>query len=1732
MSLNIFGGEASFSLLNPLFDLEIDADSPLDDALNRLIDKEIGQFSNILKDHLFASFTNSHMKHKGNGQELKQFLESPSTRKAWEISQMAGALDDKPIDHEYYKRLQRRSELIIGDTHNSLPVTPNGKKHFKRLQKILQTPKYLLSEKDLELLNEPAGINDKGHRFRSVFDVDQKTLYVAFPYLGGEPLDMMIAGDMGRNNLYKSTAYNFRKNGGHVAEPLYDIYAAHRPTIQKLLQETGATNIYFTGHSLGGGVATLAANDELWDGLNVQITTFGAPAVGDKQFVSSYRPSVDLNRVLHSSDAVPTVGTQFHPTNKVWDIAPPGENYFAYMKKYAKPLKKFDKAFGIAHIDRAEDLIDLDDYLDAVHRGDGIEEAMDDVIDEVWDLKSRQRGAWVSYPRFRAFSNFVREKTIGNIADRMVMMDSFIQYTNGKILNELDNIKSGGLKYIGQESKMVLQKMGMIVIGGPLVIVKNSVVKSTNYTSQLFRRILKNESAFQQISSLPDDYLDRNRLFDFDGNIKYDQVDNLVDLDDIYFKNESIQVAEELDIGRIKRDLVNMGNFQTNIQKGFTSPKKFVPLARRVKETIPNLISDQFKADIKKQIDIVRGKITDLIDTKQYVQLDTIPVKDIDDLGNIVVKTTPLNTKVVIGLQDTVRNVLKNNVENIYDLIKPIKGITGVKKLATSASDLSKPIVKGGVALMKKIIQNSAKFGSTSIKMAKILKKFAAKAMPVIGTALEIGFTSAELAEDVERIEDEKQYIIWNGEVIFKLYNPEEYEQLKMLDIIYKSEALDDTVSFDDFVNTWYGRLSTDENGVVIIDGVRTDDPDFDVTYTTIVTSIRGEDEHYTGESKTLSVLKNIGIGAFNIAMDIASTTTLAIGASAAAGVTIGLIDEIFEQQAIDKKSNGFTRALKFKILNDSYHEIANELIETSGNANKSFEDRLKRQILAYFNYMVGDEKSVGETEPEYTLEELKSAFRVLGIDQDMLDDAVSDIKHIEKLYAHNPDFVVEMAKSIPMSIWTPFINIGGGIHDIMSDSASAFPDLNDALKMIKAGNNIYSSIIENYYSGKKATRENRIDTDRVYTHEVYEQFKAFRDKKNEELGDLNLLLEQELIDEASFIQAQRIIYAKYVINLKLHDVIVNPFGSDFRNDKEVVELLKEMEIERSKTLVGKFNELQDSLGLLLKKHAEQQDGTNLLYEMNENIIKARISAIFKQNGIPEDHQVGASLLRDLLLQHYKNTFPDDFAPPEGIGTTINVDLMINEGLPRAVFDQIMSQGNTVQDMAIKSAIMTEYFYITRIIDVYHDSKSIYKDDPDVIQYYLDNNIEIDFEKRQASVIETAVEGAVETAVNQAIVNTRNELVEKYNTQLTTVVGEMEAEFEQELTNLQAQFDELIAKQNEKHQELLEKAQQQQADKVSRIKRPKEEQEDGLYGGQATDVLEERDQFDLGLADNTLGDDAVGEQKFNPTGKLIPFTLDDGPPRMLFEDGSEREYVGPTNALAGGITHGYWSGAIPNGQHAPINTVDNYFMAYHIENQDDPLIAKLRFISRLTKALNEETISQEKDYIEYELAVYVLDYLGRNQHLFGLEITNQFMRNGLGATINSQLYEEIDSQVLRGQLPSDFNPSLYQDMVIEDEGDIVNPLKRAADFANEIGDDKMATKFRKISVESQDMERVAKEYISLLRTSIGAGGSSGTTIDSQKRLILEKSIEGESIKERYTKELVSVLNKELSSFLE
>ncbi|CUH97827.1 hypothetical protein P22_3973 [Propionispora sp. 2/2-37] len=80
-----------------------------------------------------------------------------------------------------------------------------------------------------------------------------------------------------------------------------------RVSLSDLLLTNKAGNLYLTGHSLGGAAATLAGARLISMGISpkqIEVITFGAPAVGNAAFASAFEPVLPLIRVVQSGDPV------------------------------------------------------------------------------------------------------------------------------------------------------------------------------------------------------------------------------------------------------------------------------------------------------------------------------------------------------------------------------------------------------------------------------------------------------------------------------------------------------------------------------------------------------------------------------------------------------------------------------------------------------------------------------------------------------------------------------------------------------------------------------------------------------------------------------------------------------------------------------------------------------------------------------------------------------------------------------------------------------------------------------------------------------------------------------------------------------------------------------------------------------------------------------------------------------------------------------------------------------------------------------------------------------------------------------------------------------------------------------------------------------------------------------------------------------------------------------------
>jgi triacylglycerol lipase len=94
-------------------------------------------------------------------------------------------------------------------------------------------------------------------------------------------------------------------HGGRVHEGFWNAWQSVRELVVERLATARDQNqlVWFTGHSLGGAIATLAGRDVPAKSRPMTIHTFGSPRVGDPAFASKYRPN--LMRFVNEDDIVP-----------------------------------------------------------------------------------------------------------------------------------------------------------------------------------------------------------------------------------------------------------------------------------------------------------------------------------------------------------------------------------------------------------------------------------------------------------------------------------------------------------------------------------------------------------------------------------------------------------------------------------------------------------------------------------------------------------------------------------------------------------------------------------------------------------------------------------------------------------------------------------------------------------------------------------------------------------------------------------------------------------------------------------------------------------------------------------------------------------------------------------------------------------------------------------------------------------------------------------------------------------------------------------------------------------------------------------------------------------------------------------------------------------------------------------------------------------------------------------
>ena len=140
---------------------------------------------------------------------------------------------------------------------------------------------------------------------RVAYQLEGDTLYVAF------------AGTVTSNSYDVLTDLNILSTSSPVPSASLRakvhkgfglLYERLRPAVLRRILADRPARVVFTGHSLGGALATIAAADvaEASPGMSVWCYTFGSPPVGDQLFVSHFNRSVAASaRFVNPFDIVP-----------------------------------------------------------------------------------------------------------------------------------------------------------------------------------------------------------------------------------------------------------------------------------------------------------------------------------------------------------------------------------------------------------------------------------------------------------------------------------------------------------------------------------------------------------------------------------------------------------------------------------------------------------------------------------------------------------------------------------------------------------------------------------------------------------------------------------------------------------------------------------------------------------------------------------------------------------------------------------------------------------------------------------------------------------------------------------------------------------------------------------------------------------------------------------------------------------------------------------------------------------------------------------------------------------------------------------------------------------------------------------------------------------------------------------------------------------------------------------
>lgn len=206
-----------------------------------------------------------------------------------------------------------------------------------------------INKSDVKLLVASKQLGDKPIYFLSVsgtsswldMQTDFKVQSVVFAgKTDREFADFMQSEDMDKSKprVHKGFAQYVQDGFFTKQQAKYDKLTLGDFIAAKLQQNPNA-KLYITGHSLGGAAAEVLAARLLSLGVSanqLEIITFGAPAVGNEAFVDEFEPQMNLTRITIKGDPVKNLAqiandqlVQFKQ-NTIWDLPWSEDDKFAH----------------------------------------------------------------------------------------------------------------------------------------------------------------------------------------------------------------------------------------------------------------------------------------------------------------------------------------------------------------------------------------------------------------------------------------------------------------------------------------------------------------------------------------------------------------------------------------------------------------------------------------------------------------------------------------------------------------------------------------------------------------------------------------------------------------------------------------------------------------------------------------------------------------------------------------------------------------------------------------------------------------------------------------------------------------------------------------------------------------------------------------------------------------------------------------------------------------------------------------------------------------------------------------------------------------------------------------------------------------------------------------------------------------------------------------------------------